>query len=99
MPTQSLSTRASRTRNRSIAESVRYACEPLEQRTLLSTINWANMGSANNDSDHFNLIFGARAANARADVLAAFANWSRVITDFKNGTNTINITCQMGTAP
>ena len=68
---------------RAINSSARCGCEALERRVLLSTINWTNKGSAGNDSDHFNLVFGGRAAAARSDVLAAFAYWSRAITDFK----------------
>src|SRR5205809_6516063 len=88
---------ASKMRQKQLQCVSRYACELLENRLLLSTINWTNQGSATNDSDNFNLVFGSRAATARSDVVAAFATWSRVITDFHNGTNTINITVNMGT--
>jgi hypothetical protein len=54
--------------------------EQLEDRALLSTINWVNRGMA---SDNFDSTFGANAAAARAVVDAALDDWEQVIPDFQ----------------
>jgi hypothetical protein len=71
----------------------RITLEPLEDRSLLSTIHWTNRGSASNDSDHFNAMFGANANAARLVADAAFAAWSKVITNLNltDGSNELDI--------
>jgi hypothetical protein len=59
--------------------------EPLEQRILLSTFVWENMGGPNGtgeDSDNFQATYGSMAATARAVVVAAMDAWEKVIVDF-----------------
>jgi len=68
--------------------------ESLENRTVPSTINWVNDGNAN---DYFDEVWGAQADDARAAVRAGIDAWERVITDFHNGTNTIDLTIRMAT--
>src|SRR5688572_25224945 len=71
-------------------ESLRgYACEALEERRLLSTINWVNRGI----DDNFG-IFGASANQARLVVDRALLDWSEVIENFNHagGGNTFNMT-------
>jgi Ca2+-binding RTX toxin-like protein len=67
--------------------------ECLEERQLLSTILWANRGSASSDTDGFNAVYGANAATARAVVDAAILAWQNVISDFhfSDGTNTFQL--------
>src|SRR5947208_1899387 len=71
------------------------ALEPLEERTLLSTILWTNrggpvaQGGSGSDSDNFQAIYGASASAARAVVDQAINYWENVIVDFGNIT-TIN---------
>jgi hypothetical protein len=60
--------------------AVRLGCEPLEERRLLSTINWVNRGDA---GDSFDTVFGANDDLARAVVDAALDDWEQVITDFQ----------------
>ena len=76
------------------------ACETLESRFLLSTITWSNRGSATNDSDRFNAVFGTLANQARAVVDADIAYWQRVITNFNysNGTNTFTLSISMNSS-
>src|SRR5262245_39516484 len=70
------------------------SCEPLEKREVPATINWVNMGLAN---DGFAAVFGAKAGQARAVVNAAIDSWERVISDFNNGANKIDLTIRMAT--
>src|SRR5262245_48781835 len=70
------------------------SCEPLENREVPATINWVNMGLAN---DGFAAVFGAKAGQARAVVNAAIDSWERVISDFNNGANKIDLTIRMAT--
>ncbi|WP_337175672.1 hypothetical protein [Paludisphaera sp.] len=56
--------------------------ERFEDRALLSTIVWSNMGSAGSDTDNFNATYGADAAIARTIVQTAIQAWERVIDDF-----------------
>jgi Ca2+-binding RTX toxin-like protein len=73
----------------------RLVVEVLEDRTLLSTIVWANRGSAASDSDDFGGVFGSQAAAARAVVDAAISAWQNVILNFNfsdhSNTFTLNI--------
>jgi hypothetical protein len=71
----------------------RLELECLEERQLLSTILWANRGSATSDSDGFNSVYGPNAATARAVVDAAILGWQNVISDFHfaDGTNTFRL--------
>src|SRR5947207_2229769 len=70
-----------------------HACELLEKRTLLSNIVWTNRGSATNDSDQFNAVFGANANQARLVADAAFAAWGRVVSNLNlsNGSNELDV--------
>ena len=74
----------------------RLGVESLESRRMLSTITWVNRGNSGNDSDGFNAVFGANADVARADADAAFATWARVVANFNNGSNNINISLSVG---
>jgi hypothetical protein len=58
---------------------------------MLSTITWTNRGNNLNDTDGFGAVFGLAAADAREVADAAFATWARVISNFNNGTNNIDI--------
>jgi hypothetical protein len=71
--------------------------DPLEERVVLSTINWVNEGQA---SDNFAAVFGSRASLARGVVDAAILSWEQVVTNFNQpgGGNTINVTISMGGA-
>src|SRR5207244_3266140 len=82
----------------------RLEVEVLEERALLSTIQWTNRGSAMNDSDRFNAVFGANADVARADVDAALRAWQNVITSFNyssevmlNDTYSVSVSMSMTT--
>ncbi|HET6575770.1 MAG TPA: calcium-binding protein [Fimbriiglobus sp.] len=59
------------------------AVEPLEDRTVPSSIVWVNRGQA---SDNFDTAFGAGAPAdaARAVIDAAIDAWNRVVTDFNH---------------
>jgi hypothetical protein len=71
----------------------RLHLELLEDRTVLSTINWVNeYDPANN----FDSTFGSRAALARRVVEAAIDSWAHVITNFHTTTNTLSVTINMG---
>src|SRR5262245_12536104 len=79
----------------------RLVLEQLENRTLLSTINWTSRGRPTNDSAGFNAVFGSNAEMARNDVQAAIFYWQRVIVDFQNQptviqVNTFNVNISMG---
>src|SRR5262249_10174901 len=66
----------------------RLGIELLEDRTVPSTITWANeFDLANN----FNRVFGTRAAQARQVVEAALGSWAHVIPNFHTSTNTYSI--------
>src|SRR5262245_43098771 len=67
--------------------------ETMESRRLLSVINWSNEGNAGNDSDGFNAVFGANAAQARLIVERAILDWEEVIVDFHHtgGGNTYSL--------
>src|SRR5688572_26023633 len=71
------------------------ACEPLEQRVLMSTINWTDKGSGPGvlDTDNFNAIYGANANLARNIVQRAIDDWERAIVDFNyaGGGNTFTL--------
>src|SRR5262249_45748841 len=60
----------------------RPVLEALEDRVVPSTINWSNRGTANNDSDGFNGVFGPNAETARIAARGALDLWQRVITNF-----------------
>ena len=62
-------------------------CEPLERRTLLSTILWSNRGGPGSDTDAFQATYGslATAQSARAIVDRALQDWQDVIVDFNYG--------------
>jgi hypothetical protein len=68
--------------------------DPLEPRTLLSTINWVSKGSATSDSDKFNSVYGFNADRARLIVQRAIDDWERIILNFNRsgGSNTYNLT-------
>ena len=61
-------------------------------------IRWANRGSAANDSDGFNGIFGANAAAARNVVQRAVDDWRRVFPNLNQdgGNNQLDVTITMG---
>lgn len=85
-------------RNRRKQQAVALACEPLEARQLLSTINWTNRGTTTGaNDDRFDDVFGGLQNQARAVIDAAIDCWERTIVDFNygNGTNTYNITVSM----
>ena len=69
--------------------------ETLEDRTLLSTIVWTNRGSAVNDSDGFNGVFGGNAALARNVVDYSLLSWQSVITSFNYSDPKLNDTYRM----
>src|SRR5262245_47862253 len=78
----------SASRPRSLRGRARVGVERLEDRTVPSTITWANeFDPANN----FNRVFGTRAAQARQVVEAALDSWAHVITNFHTSTNTYSI--------
>src|SRR5262249_23752098 len=60
----------------------RPVVEVLEDRLVPSTIEWVNRGSAQNDSDGFNGVFGNNAEVARNVVAAALKSWQDVIVSF-----------------
>jgi hypothetical protein len=72
----------------------RLRIESLEDRTLPSTIVWANRGGAASDTDNLNAVFGANAATARAVVDAAIQAWETVIVSFNfaDGSNAFQLT-------
>jgi hypothetical protein len=79
-----------------MARACQAACEPLEVRRLLSTINWVNKGTGAGagDTDDFNAMFGVNATAARNIVQRAIGDWERVISDFNGfaGRNTFDLT-------
>jgi hypothetical protein len=70
----------------------RLSLEYLEERTVLSVIQWTNRGN-----DGFDAVFGANANLARDAAAAALLAWQNVITDFNyaDGTNTFRISMSM----
>ena len=83
-----------RTRLREAVNEVRYSCEALEHRRLLSTINWVNRGDG---TDNFDTTFGANDDLARAVVDAALDAWERLITDFQQAVPDF-LFCFLGTS-
>jgi hypothetical protein len=75
--------------------------EVLEDRTVPSTILWTNRGTATNDSDGFNGVFGANAEAARNVVARALLDWQLVIVSFNysdpNQQDTYRMTVSMAT--
>lgn len=65
-------------------ESVLHArtIEVLEDRTLLSSIDWINRGAPGSDTDNFASFYGANAQLARTLVDRAIDDWEAVIEDF-----------------
>jgi hypothetical protein len=92
MPRQAQNRR--NTRESSVRRAAGCACEQLEKRTLLSTIVWSNRGTASNDSDGFNAMFGGNAQQARLVCDRAILDWEEVIANFNynGGGNTFNVT-------
>lgn len=90
--------------NRRRSDKRKLILEQLEDRALLSTINWVNRGDG---TDSFDTVFGPNDDLARAVVDAALDDWEQVITDFQQAVlvlfpfphfenpNTINITLSM----
>src|SRR5712692_128851 len=70
----------------------RLVLEYLEERTVLSVIQWTNRGN-----DGFDAVFGANAGLARDAAAAALLAWQNVITNFNyaDGTNTFRISMSM----
>lgn len=70
----------------------RLVLEYLEDRTVLSVIQWTNRGN-----DGFDAVFGANANLARDAAAAALLAWQNVITNFNyaDGTNTFRISMSM----
>jgi hypothetical protein len=68
--------------------------ECLEDRTLPSTIVWANRGGLGSDTDNFNAVFGSQATAARAEVDAALSYWQNAIQNFNyaDGSNSLRLT-------
>jgi hypothetical protein len=66
----------------------------LEDRTLPSTIVWANRGGLGSDTDNFNAVFGSQATAARAEVDAALSYWQNAIQNFNyaDGSNSFRLT-------
>jgi RTX calcium-binding nonapeptide repeat (4 copies) len=75
------------------------ALERLENRLMLSTINWTNRGDTSGASDsRFDDVFGDLAEQARLVVDTAIDHWERTIVDFNYGAgqgNTYNVTISM----
>src|SRR5262245_60214844 len=83
---------------RAAAKASRQICEPLESRTLLSTIVWANR---NNASNNFASTWGAQTAAAMAVVDEVINQYERVIVDFNwtGGTTQYNVNISMRDQP
>ncbi|MGE3642162.1 MAG: hypothetical protein AB7G28_26700, partial [Pirellulales bacterium] len=88
--------RTSQRRRRSGYERRRGLFESLEERMVLSTINWSNRGSAGSDTDGFNGLFGGNANLARQIVDRAIDDWEAVIANFNysGGGNTFTLQVQ-----
>ena len=89
--------RSKRRLSRRAAQSIQYAIEPLEPRTMLSNIVWTNRGTVANDSDGFNSVFGNNANQARAVLDSAINSWAQVIRffNYSGGGNTYSISINM----
>src|SRR5687767_7677500 len=74
--------------------AVWYSCEALEERRLLSTINWVNRGDG---TDNFDTTSGTNDDLARAVVNAALDAWERLITDFQQAVPDF-LLCALGTS-
>ncbi len=63
---------------------------------MLSTIQWTNRGTASNDSDGFNALFGSNAQQARLVVDRAILDWEEVVVNFNynGGGNTFDLTVE-----
>src|SRR5262249_52432752 len=79
---------------------VRLHLEALESRVVLSTIHWLHRGDTSGTAtdDHFKDVFGDRAQLARQVVDSAILEWTRVIVDLKNATNSIDVFIRMDPA-
>src|SRR5580704_16461900 len=68
--------------------------DSLEDRTLPSTIVWANRGTLGSDTDNFNAAFGSQATAARAEVDTALLYWQNAIQNFNyaDGSNSFRLT-------
>src|SRR4051795_12255240 len=94
-----VASRTRRTLPASLArKKYRPAIDGLEDRRLLSTIQWTDRGSAVSDTDHFNATYGANANAARAIVDATIQAWSNVIANFNyaGGGNTYRLNVTAG---
>src|SRR5262245_33926847 len=69
--------------------------EVLEDRTVPSHILWVNRGTATNDRDGFNDVFGESASKARAVVDSALKAWENVIASFQYSDPNLNDTYRM----
>jgi hypothetical protein len=90
----------SRQARRKQAGRSRLSLERLEDRNLMSTIQWVNEGTLTNDSDGFKAVFGSQAATARHVVEAAIKGWQDVIANFNysDGSDTFSLTVNMDTS-
>src|SRR5262245_15663366 len=86
---KNLSLQVGRPRN----DQLRPRLENLEDRLVPSTLVWNDRGSAGNDSDNFNAVFGANAAAARLVVDQVLSDWQRALTALNQpgGGNSISI--------
>ncbi|TWU28476.1 beta strand repeat-containing protein [Bythopirellula polymerisocia] len=75
------------------------AFESLEDRRMLSGIEWTNRGVPGNDSDGFAGVFGNNADIARNTAQGAIDLWRQVITNLNQsgGVNQLDVTINMNT--
>jgi Ca2+-binding RTX toxin-like protein len=75
------------------------SAEVLEDRTLLSTINWTNRGDAFNDTDGFVFVFGPSNNLAREIVDASISQLEVIYEEFNRPSrnNVLNVTISMDT--
>jgi hypothetical protein len=85
-------------RRRRRPPSACLSLQPLEDRTVPSTITWTNRGQS---SDHFDDVFGANAPVARSVVDTAIKEWSDVIANFNQagGGNNLDVAIAMDLTP